>query len=76
MSAGPEPVTASYTDRNTDTDISMDAGLSGDITDIEPPAPAANDFQSYNDDDFTRPAQKPVYTPAATVPFVNNNDKY
>ncbi len=76
MSAGPEPVTASYMDRNTDTDISMDAGLSGDITDIEPPAPAANDFQSYNDDDFTSPAQKPVYTPATTVPFVNNNDKY
>lgn len=79
MSAQPEYTAASsYTDRNSDMDMNtgMDSGLSGDITDIEPPAPAADDFTDYNDNNFTSPAPAPKYTPAPTVPFVNNNDKY
>lgn len=73
MSVQPEPaVTSSYTDRNA----GMDNNLTGDITDIEPPASAADNYTDYNDDSFTSPAPAPNYTPAPTVPFVNNNDKY
>lgn len=73
MSVQPEPaVTSSYTDRNA----GMNNNLTGDITDIEPPASAADNYTDYNDDSFTSPAPAPNYTPAPTVPFVNNNDKY
>lgn len=73
MSVQPEPAaTSSYADRNA----GMDNNLTGDITDIEPPAPAADDYTDYNDNNFTSPAPAPNYTPAPTVPFVNNNDKY